>query len=418
MGLLDFLFSNRPKVRIEAEETFKMLNGYTPRFTSWRGSIYEAQLVRSAVNARATHASKLKVEIMGSARPYLQNKLKHAPNQFQTWSQFMYRLSSILDVFNTAFIAPVYDDYGDISGIYTPLPTSCEIVQAKVKGKETPFLRYTFGWGEHASMELDSCGILTKYQLRNDFFGEDNRALDPTMALIHIQNEGIEEGVKSAAAYRFMARVNNFTKADDLALERKSFTEKNFGRDAKGGGLLLFPNTYTDIKQIDTKPWVVDAEQMKIINESVFEYFGVNEDIIENKAYGDKWTAFYEGAIEPFAIQFSEVLTKMLFTLRERSQGNEVMATANRLQYLSNAEKLNVSAQLLDRGIISINDAREIWNLPPVEGGDSRIIRGEYYNADEKVTEVDDGESEESSSLLHDEEPVPGSDPVDQVAAG
>ena len=215
-----------------------------------------------------------------------------------------------------------------------------------------------------------------------------------------------------------MARVNNFTKADDLALERKSFTEKNFGRDAKGGGLLLFPNTYTDIKQIDTKPWVVDDLHLLCINESVFEYFGVNEDIIENKAYGDKWTAFYEGAIEPFAIQFSEVLTKMLFTLRERSQGNEVMATANRLQYLSNAEKLNVSAQLLDRGIISINDAREIWNLPPVEGGDSRIIRGEYYNADEKVTEVDDGESEESSSLLHDEEPVQGSDPVDQVAAG
>ena len=111
----------------------------------------------------------------------------------------------------------------------------------------------------------------------------------------------------------------------------------------------------------------------------------VNEDVLQNKAYGDAWSAFYEGAIEPFAIQFSDVMTKMLFTFREQAEGNRVMATANRLQYMSNADKLNVSAQMLDRGIMSLNDVREIWNLPPVEGGDVRIIRGEYYNAEEKT---------------------------------
>jgi hypothetical protein len=118
---------------------------------------------------------------------------------------------------------------------------------------------------------------------------------------------------------------------------------------------------------------------------------------LQNRAYGDAWTAFYEGAIEPFAIQFSEVLTKMLFTLREQSTGNKVVASANRLQYLSNNEKLNVSVQLLDRGVITRNQAMEIWNLPPVEGGDEYIIRGEYYNADEKLNSSDDGESEESN---------------------
>ena len=205
------------------------------------------------------------------------------------------------------------------------------------------------------------------------------------MDLIHIQNQGIEEGVKSAATYRFMAQLSNFSKAEDLAKERKRFTEQNLAQG--GGGLLLFPNTYKDIKQIEVKPWVIDAEQMQAIKDNVFEYFGVNEDILTNKAYGDAWSAYYEGAIEPFAIQFSDVVTKMLFTLRERSQGNEVVATANRLQYLSNADKLAVSSQMLDRGIMSINDVREIWNLPPVEGGDVRIIRGEYYNADGKVTE-------------------------------
>ena len=207
------------------------------------------------------------------------------------------------------------------------------------------------------------------------------------MDLIHITNQGIEEGVKSAATYRFMAQLSNFAKEEDLAKERKRFTSKNFSSEAEGGGLLLFPNTYQNIKQVDVKPWVVDADQMKVIRDNVFEYFGINEDVLQNKAFGDAWAAFYEGAIEPFAIQFSEVMTKMLFTFREQSQGNQVMATANRLQYLSNADKLNVSSQMLDRGIMSINDVREIWNLPPVDGGDNRIIRGEYYSADEKIGE-------------------------------
>jgi hypothetical protein len=74
------------------------------------------------------------------------------------------------------------------------------------------------------------------------------------------------------------------------------------------------------------------------------------------------------------------------------------MATANRLQYLSNNDKLNVSAQMLDRGIMSINDVREIWNLPPVEGGDQRIIRGEYYNANDKVNEGGEPDDEAGDS--------------------
>lgn len=393
MSLFDVLFKNRPKEPDTLRQKFKMLNGYVPTFTTRGGGVYETELIRAAINAKATHISKLKIEITGSARPALQRKLKAGPNQFQTWSQFMYRLATILEIHNTAFITPIYDQFGEPSGVYTPLPSKCEIVQFN----DIPYLRYQFGNGDHAAIELAYCGIMTKHQYRSDFMGESNHALVPTMDLIHIQDQGIKEGVKSAATYRFMAQLANFSKAEDLAKERKRFTSENFAADAEGGGMLLFPNTYTNIKQIDVKPWVVDADQMKVIKENVFDYFGVNEDILQNKAFGDSWSAFYEGSVESFAIQFSEVMTKMLFTLREQAQGNSVTATANRLQYLSNTEKLNVSSQMLDRGIMSINDVREIWNLPPVEGGDARIIRGEYYNADDKVSETEVNENETGS---------------------
>lgn len=385
MGLFDALFKKAPQPVGAYKGEFKMLNGYTPHFSTYNGSVYESQLIRSAINARAIHISKLKVETQGQAKPALQNKLKHGPNSFQTWSQFLYRLSTILDVYNTAFVCPVFDDFGEVSGIYAPLPTRCKVVQYG----DTAYLRYEFSHGQTAAIELDACGIMTKFQFKSDLFGETNTALLPTMDLIHIQNQGIQEGVKSAATYRFYAQVNNFSKPDDLAKERKRFTEENFSKEAEGGGLLLFPNTYTNINQVKSEPWVIDNAQMEYIKNGVFAYFMVNDDVLLNRAYGDKWTAFYEGAVEPFAIQFSEVMTRMLFTFNEQSRGNLVIATANRLQYMSNAEKLNVSSQLADRGILNRDEVREIWNLAPLPDGEGEeyIIRGEYWNANEKINQ-------------------------------
>ena len=391
MGLFDKLFGNRPKPRGDYQGEFRLLNGYKPHFTSFGGSVYESELVRSAIDKRATHMSKLQVDVQGAAKPGLRVKLKHGPNAYQTWGQFLYRLSTILDVHNTAFITPVWDEYGEISGLYAPLTTRCELIQYG----GVPYIRYEFAWGERAAVELEYCGIMTRFQYKDDLFGESNRALLPTMDLIHIQNQGIEEGVKSAATYRFMAQLSNFAKAEDLKKERQRFTEENFSRDAEGGGLLLFPNTYSNVKQVDVKPWVVDADQMKAIRDSVYSYFGVNDDILTNKAYGDAWAAFYEGAIEPFAIQLSDVLTKMLFTFREQSQGNRVMATTNRIQYMTNADKLAVTQGFADRGMATIDELREIWNLPPLPDGLGQKIpiRGEYYDLgdNQPITPVNGG---------------------------
>lgn len=383
MGLFDKIFK-RPVPRGQPEGYFTTFSAYTPVFTTWGGKIYESELVRAAINARATHISKLKVQVQGKAKPKLQTKLRNGPNEWQTWGQFLYRLSTILDVNNTAFIVPVMDDYLEISGIFPVLPAQCEIVQYNGE----PWLRYQFQAGQFASVEMRYCGIMTKFQYSDDFFGEDNKALRPTMELINVQNQGIGEAVKSAATYRFMAKLNNFTKPEDLTKERQRFTKDNL--KAGDGGILLFPNTYSEIQQIKSAPFVVDADQMKLIQTNVYNYFGVNEDVLQNKAYGDAWAAFYEGAVEQFSIQFSDVATKMLFSERERASGSLLMATANRLQYMSNADKLNVSAQMADRGIMNRDEIREIWNLPPLPDGQGQAytIRGEYYllGADGSVT--------------------------------
>lgn len=378
MGLFDFIFKkNNVDTARKSDGYFETLTAYKPHFTTWNGELYESALVRSAIDTRARNISKLKFEIIGTANPKLQNRLKYRPNAWQTWSQFLYRTSTILDMHNNAVIVPVYNDNMEQIGIYTVLPKKCEIVEFRGE----PWIRYTFINNEKAAERLDRVAILTRFQYRSDFFGEKNNALDSTMELEHLNDEGIKEAVKNGATYRFMARVNNFSSTEDLKKERLRFTEANLKSEDSNGGILLFPNTYADIKQIDQSAYTVPEAERNEIRTNVYNYFGVNEDVLQSKAYGDAWSAFYESVIEPFAIQFSETVTAAAFTETEIQHGSYVMLTANRLQYMSTTEKLNVSAQLADRGIMNRDEIREIWNMPPIPNGSGQAytIRGEYY---------------------------------------
>ena len=378
MGLFESIFK-RPNRAGDAGQYFQTLTAYRPAFTSFEGGLYEMALTRAAIHAVAKHVSKLKPEVIGAAKPQLARTLPYRPNPFCSTPQYLYRLTTILLVNNTAFIVPLEDAYGDIIGYYPALPQLCEVMD--VGGR--PYLRYTFSSGKRATIELERTGVLTLHQYRDDFFGENNTAMYPTMQLIHTQNQGIQEGVKNAATFRFMAQASNFSKGTDLADERKRFTKENFASE-ESGGVLLFPNTYNNIQQIKSQPFVVDAAQMQAIHANVFNYFGVNEDILQNKAIGDSWAAFYEGQIEPLSIQISTVMTNMTFTDRERSTGNQIFLTANRLQYMTNNDKLRVSTLMFDRGLMNRNEIREIWNLPPVEDGDEYYIRGEYHPTKEE----------------------------------
>ena len=397
MSLLDKIF--RPDKAKKSEEAleqartfFKTLTAYAPVFTNWGGMIYEAENVRAAIDARARHMSKLKVETAGTANLSLQSKLRQGPNQWQTWSQFLYRVSTILDVQNTAFIVPVFDERMIITGVFPVLPNMCELVEYEGE----IWLRYQFSNGQYAAVEFRKCAVLTKHQYKNDFFGEHNGPLDETMQLIHIQNQGIEEGVKNSATFRFMATLNNFSNSEDLAKERERFTENNLATESKSGGFLLFPNTYKDIKQIDVTPYAPDSDQMKLIKDNVYEYFGVSEEILQNKAHGEELEGFFDGAIEPFAIQFSEALTKMLFSERERAQGSYIIANANRLQYMSTAQKVQMAKELGDRGAILIDEIRELFNYAPLPDGAGQVapIRGEYKNTDELGGTEEDEDAE------------------------
>ena len=223
---------------------------------------------------------------------------------------------------------------------------------------------------------------MAQYLYNDDLFGEDNRPLNPTMQLLHTQNEGIINAVKNSANIRFLAKVANMLKPEDIKKERERFTADNLSEDNKSG-MIIYDGKFSELKQVDSKPYTVNALQMQQINENVFMHFGTNMDILTNKYDENTWNAYYEGKIEPFAIQLSIVMSNMTFTPTEITRGNMITWTANRLQYASNATKLQVSTQLFDRALLNRNGVMDIWNMAHVEDGEKYYIRKEYTEVSE-----------------------------------
>lgn len=393
MGMLEMIFGRKEQpAKLKNAQIFRMLEGYTPAWTTWRGSIYEADLIRASLDAWGRHTAKLKPNIKGSALPELQNRLKVKPNRFQEWSKFLYQFATVLGARNNAFLIKTRAEDDTPTGIMNIVPESWELIEYEGE----PWIRFILSNNKRRADRLAEVGIATRFQYKNELFGENNEAMKPVLDLINMQRQGITEGIKNGNSYRFYAKSDNWASDEDIGEEMERFNKFTFGNKKTAGGVLIFPNTYEDIHEMKASGYTIDKDQQEHIKTNVFDYFGTNEDIIQNKAIGDAWLAFYEGLIEWIAIQLSETMSGMLYTDRERmGYGNEIFFTSNRLQYMSNKDKLEAIKTNADRGLMTRNELREIENLAPLpEPYGSQIpARGEYYDIvnppDKKVGEAE-----------------------------
>lgn len=355
---------------------FAVLSSYQPVYSTFAGGVYEMELTRAAIHCFATHCSKLKPEVIGNAAPALGRVLQFKPNPLMDTKKYLYRLATAYMTDNNAVIAPIME-YDEIKGFYPMAVGKAQLIDY---GGQT-YVRYDMGGGEYFAAELSKCGILNQFQYTNELWGESNLCLRPTLELIDAQNQGIINGIKNSAVIRFIAKLANSLKPKDVKEEQERLKEINLGI-SNTAGIFVIDQKYEDVKQIDSKPYIINPSQMEYIKQNVFNYFGTNEHILQNKFTPDEWNAYYEGKIEPFALEIGLVHTNMTFTEREKSFGNQIFFSSNRLQYASIQDKINYVVQMGDRGRTSINEDREVFNLPPVENGDRHFIRGEYRPVD------------------------------------
>lgn len=391
MGLFDKIIENyvAREERSKIMDTyFKVVTAYSPVFSSFSGGVYEMELTRAAIHTFATHVSKASPIIKGDKYKKLEGFLKNKPNEMMTSSQFLYKLASIYEAENNAFIIPIYEDRtaGKIVGLYPVRGKDCVITRTSGMLMLKYKVYANTGTTTMHAIPYSEVGHLRNHFYRNEFFGESNAPLANTMNLMSMQQQAIINSVEQSATIRFMAKLANMLKPDDLKKEQKRLRDINLSSD-NNGGIFMYDAKYSDVQQVKSSPYTIDSEQTELINDNVYSYFGINKDIMQSKASESVWESYYEAKLEPFLIQLSQVISGMLFNEKDIENGSMCIYGANRLQYASNQTKLQLVTDLFDRGFITHNQGLEIFNMPPIENGDKHYIRLDYAN----VTEVNNG---------------------------
>lgn len=366
MGFWDRLF--KPKWKKENFQTFQELGTYQSIFSIFDGNIYKNDLVRSCIRPLAEITGKASAKCTNAD---VQRVLKR-PNQFMNESEFLKKCRNLLEIKNTLFVLIQRDDRLKLTGLY-PVPyKSFEAVQTATG---QIFIKFAFDSLLVNSMvaPLEDLAMIRKDYIFSDIAGEDNAPLVSPLSLITTTNEGVGNAVKATANLRgILKSTRAMLKPEDVKEQKDRFVKDYMSLENEGGIASL--DSTQEFIPISMNPTVTSSEQMKEFRENIFRYFGVNDKIIMSDFTETSFEYFYESRIEPFLIALSLELTQKIFTERELGFKNEIIYESNKLQFASFATKLNF-VSLVDRGAMTPNEWREIFNLPPIDGGDEPIRR-------------------------------------------
>jgi HK97 family phage portal protein len=380
------IFGGRNKTVTGEVTQLKLLNSYMPTFVPFGEEAYNSDIVRAAVDAIARNTAKLKPRhirrvnsnVVPQENSNIQKLLQLRPNPYMDAYTFYYKIITQLYMKNNSFVFIDADpETGDIRGFYPINAANVELLEARGK----VFVRFRFLGGDKIILPYTDIIHLRRFFYKHDFYGESNdTALNPTLELINTTNQGIINAIKSSAVLRGLLKfTQTMLKPEDIKKERDRFVQEYMSIENNGGIGAI--DAKADFIPLENKPQTVDKDQMAHIKQSVYDYFGINEAIVTSKYNEDEWNAFYESVIEPLAVQMSLEFTSKIFTDREQGFGNEIIFESNRLQYASNTTKTNLISNLMQYGVLTVNEAREILNMAPVEGGDVRLQSLNFINA-------------------------------------
>lgn len=393
---------NREEIELENKEftTYRLLNDYSPVFFNFNGQIYDSPIARACIHAIASNAGKLKAKhirrVEGKiteTNSSIEKLLQIRPNEYMNAYDFIYKTVSQLYSTNNAFIyIKVVNGY--VVGLYPINYSSAEV--KSYKGEM--YISFIFLTGFKMTVPYTELIHLRRHFNREDIFGEDNeKPIKETLNVLHTISQGIVNSIKQSGRLRGLLKYNQTMRPEDLKREHERFTENYLSLNNDGGVATI--DAKAEFTPIDMKIQTADDKQTSIARESVYRYFNISEKIVQSNYTESEWNAFYESVIEPIAIQFSLECTAKLFTEREKGHGNEIIFESNRLQYAAASTKISLISRLMPLGLFSVNEAREIFNLSPVEDGDKRQVSLNYINAKKQDKyQLGDDEDEEKKN--------------------
>ena len=381
------IFRSKKQNQIDKERSKAIpFNVETWHYVRFNGELLDIDTIVACIDALARNLAKMELTAIRKDKDNISitdrtsdvAKVLKKPNQYMTQYDFIYKVFALYFTSNNAYIWPEYDDQGTLINLW---PINCRYAKLYVKdGIE--LMRFELKHNHFYTVPYSQIIHLRNHYMEDDIFGDSNKAFRAIAELMDAQQQGIKGGIKNSAMIRGLLKAAQVMKEEDIKAARERFIADNFAVENSGGVLVV--DGKFDYTNIESKPYVVDADTMKLTREAAYTYFGVNEEFLQNKFNSEGYEAVYEGRLEPTAIQFMQALTVGIYTEREQSFGNQIIANMARLKYQPISVITNMISVTKELGLFTRDEFREMLGYEPLgaeRGGDEIMIAVNNYTS-------------------------------------
>lgn len=402
MGLFNSIFS---KIKVKQVSGYF---GYWARSSPFEGEIWDNDLARAIIDTIATHAAKgklahvrvgkdgkIKERVLDSELAYLINE---KPNEFMSGFDLKYRFFSTLYRKTTAVMYIKYEGKNAV-GIYPVDYTSYEFREINGGGWAIQFIDQE---GVENVLPLDCCVVMRRFYSKRQASGDGNAPFYKVLDMSKAADEGFIEALTVSNKIRGLVKQKKaMLDPEDVKKGQDDFS-KRFEDAAKKGGIVAV-DSMEDFTPLNVNAYAANAAQNREINSRFFSYFRTPEEVVQSKYSEQTGMAWYESVIEPLWEQFTQALANAYFTNREKGCGNKLIMAGGVLMGTSYQTRINIIAQTKEIGVMEIDEYRDLLGLPPVVGGDVRLVSLNYIEST-KATEYQTGEKKEEPKKEEKEE--------------
>lgn len=384
-SLFSTIFGNKKQTEVTKTQ-LQMLNSYNAQFTTLSNNTYDSKVARQCIDRIATHCAKLmpkhiKDSISNNIKGDINFLLQNQPNLIMSKFDFIYKTISMLYTDSNAFVFIAKDKEGMITGFYPVLALNYDLLQDT---KGTIYLKFRFVNGKEYTLPYLELIHLRLFYNKHDIFGTNNKVLKTDIDTAHTASEGIKNAIKTSNNLKGILKyTNSMLKEKDIKASKEAFVKDFLNLENESG--IAAVDSKAEFEAVNLKPITLDREQLKQVNNNIFDYFGISEKIVNNSYNPDEWNAFYEGIIEPRAIQMSDAFTNKIFSYKAIKDGHKIVFTANRLQYATLANKISLLKEAGALGLLTKDEAREIIDLHPLGGEEGAKIIQSLNNIDSSI---------------------------------
>lgn len=352
--------------------------------------LYSSDVVGSIAHAIGSNLGKLTPQVVrkdGSGLTvkddYLARLLSLRWSAEITPFDGLYKMASDLVYKSNAFAVVFYT--ADFSKVQSIVPVTVRSFRIW-EDEETGVIYFRFVWdydGKEYTLPYQSViHIKSRYNKKRFLGTPPDAQLKTTLELLDTTGENLRNTVRNSANLKGYLQYKNLSNEEDLKKKVREFQDAYMTAENDGGIAGL--DSTMEFHEVTQKTPIIPVAQSQFLRENIYRYYNLNEKILNGSYTESEWNAFFEAVIEPIAIQLSLEFTFKLLSERERGFGNKIIFTANRLQYATLQTRVTLGAQLFDRGIITINEYREMMYFEPIEDGDVRMVSLNYVKVDDQ----------------------------------